>query len=57
MLVTVDDDVGSSSYAINDETVSWEQYEKALNEINIFPKLKNFLIFQGAPPSPSQSNL
>lgn len=38
---------GASGYYIDDKTVTAEGYNAALNGINIFPKLKNFLIFQG----------
>eukprot|EP01125_Pyxidicula_operculata_P018749 TRINITY_DN6693_c0_g1_i1.p1 TRINITY_DN6693_c0_g1~~TRINITY_DN6693_c0_g1_i1.p1 ORF type:complete len:407 (+),score=109.10 TRINITY_DN6693_c0_g1_i1:149-1222(+) len=37
----------TSTYHVNEETVSWEDYQKELHKINIFPKYRNFLVFQG----------
>jgi structural maintenance of chromosome 1 len=42
---------GSSSYFLDEKQVTAEDYNRALNKINIFPKLKNFLIFQGSVTS------
>lgn len=42
---------GTSGYYIDDKKVTAEEYNVALNKINIFPKLKNFLIFQGSVTS------
>lgn len=39
---------GSSTYSVNNKRVSFEQYLQSLHDIHIFPKLKNFLIFQGS---------
>uniref|UniRef100_A0A6B2KWD3 Structural maintenance of chromosomes protein n=1 Tax=Arcella intermedia TaxID=1963864 RepID=A0A6B2KWD3_9EUKA len=37
----------SCIYSVNDEACSFEDYFSALHKFNIFPKQKNFLIFQG----------
>src|SRR5690348_6072920 len=42
---------GSSAYYVDDNEVTWNDYLTALHDINIFPKLKNFLIFQGSVTS------
>ena len=38
---------GSCTYFLNEKSATWANYQKALHEINLFPKLKNFLVFQG----------
>jgi chromosome segregation ATPase len=37
----------SFSYYLDDKPTAWANYQKALHDINLFPKLKNFLVFQG----------
>lgn len=37
----------SFTYYLDDKPATWGNYQKALHEINLFPKLKNFLVFQG----------
>jgi len=39
---------GTTTYSLDNKAVTWEAYESALAERNIFPKLKNFLIPQGS---------
>lgn len=39
---------GSSAYSVDGRNLSFDEYLQSLHEINIFPKLKNFLIFQGS---------
>ena len=36
----------STQYKLNDRAVSWEQYNKKLEQYNILVKARNFLVFQ-----------
>lgn len=38
---------GTCTYFLNEKSDTWANYQKALHKINLFPKLKNFLVFQG----------
>jgi structural maintenance of chromosome 1 len=38
---------GVGSYRINDEEVTWENYDKSLRQIGVLTKARNFLVFQG----------
>ena len=38
---------GGSDYRLNGKAVSWEDYDLALQEINLLVKARNFLVFQG----------
>eukprot|EP01126_Amoeba_proteus_P055656 TRINITY_DN6928_c0_g1_i14.p1 TRINITY_DN6928_c0_g1~~TRINITY_DN6928_c0_g1_i14.p1 ORF type:complete len:208 (+),score=31.33 TRINITY_DN6928_c0_g1_i14:70-693(+) len=46
----------SSIYYLDEKSASFSQYEEALHSINIYPKLKNFLIFQGHVTSVAQKS-
>jgi len=36
-----------TEFSINDEVVTWDNYEQELQKLNILVKAKNFLVFQG----------
>ena len=40
-----------TEYRINDEVINHKEYQKALENIGILIKAKNFLVFQGAVES------
>jgi hypothetical protein len=41
---------GVGSYRINDVEVTWETYDKRLQDIGVLTKARNFLVFQASPP-------
>ena len=38
---------GTSDYRLNGKAVKWEAYDRALQDINLLVKARNFLVFQG----------
>jgi len=45
---TIDGESSSSNYRVNGKEVNFDDYLKILETFNIYPKIKNFLVFQGS---------